>query len=229
MESEITEKITQNKTNDKIYKLSCKKCDGKTNHKVLSSVENHWFLGDFIQGIDKFEIASCCGCGDISFRFSSTNTEDIICDGETGETEYVETEELYPNRVVGRRQVSETYFLPNLILKIYKETQGALSGKFNILASIGIRALVEAICKNCNAMGNNLEDKINNLVTIGILTKANADVLHETRILGNRAVHEMTAPNPEDLNIAMDIVGSLLKTVYIIPEKAKMLRRKQKT
>lgn len=226
MELEIAQEITQNKTNDKIYKLSCKKCDGKTNHKVLSSVENHWAEEDLIEGYDRFEIASCCGCGEISFRFSSTNSENIICDGETGEIEYVEEEELYPNRVVGRRQVNETYFLPDLVLRIYRETHGALSGKFNILASIGIRALVEAICKNCNAVGINLENKINNLVTIGVLTKTNADVLHETRILGNRAVHEMTAPNPEDLNIAMDIVESLLKTVYIIPEKAKRLRKK---
>lgn len=226
MESEITQEITQNKTNDKIYKLSCKKCDGKTNHKVLSSVENHWFFEDFIQGIDKFEIASCCGCSDISFRFSSTNTEDVVCNEETGDTDYVETEELYPNRVVGRRKISETYFLPDLVLKIYKETHGALSGKFNILASIGIRALIEAICKNSNAVGTNLENKINNLVTIGILTKVNADVLHETRILGNSAAHEMIEPSQEHLNIAMDIVESLLLTVYIIPEKAKRLRKK---
>lgn len=221
MEQDITYKITKNKTNDKIYKLSCKICDRKTNHTVLSSIENYWnVVDDAIQGIDKFEIVSCCGCDEISFRFSSTNSEDIDFDGKP-----YEQEDLYPNRVVGRRQISETYFLPNLVLGIYKETHGALSGKFNILASIGIRALVEAICKNCKATGPNLEHKINNLVTIGVLTKTNADVLHETRILGNRAVHEMTAPNLEDLNIAMDIVESLLKTVYIIPEKAKRLKK----
>lgn len=167
METEITNKITYNKTKDKIYKLSCKICDRKTNHMVLSAVENYWSAGDdVIQGIDKFEIVSCCGCDEISFRFSSTNSEDTDFDGTP-----IEDEVVYPNRVVGRRKISEIYFLPNLVLKIYKETHGALSGKFNILASIGICVLVEAICKNCKAIGPNLEHKINNLVTMGIFNK----------------------------------------------------------
>ncbi|MDP3052009.1 MAG: DUF4145 domain-containing protein [bacterium] len=215
-----------NKTKDKIYKLACRNCNAVTNHKVLTSVENNWGDDDIpMYGTDVSEIVECLGCDSISFRLTSTNSENI--DGyneETGDFEYTVDEELYPNRIAGRKVIENTYLLPTKTLNIYKEVHKALCSRFRILAGIGIRVIVESVCREKEAKGPNLENKIDDLVNKGLLTKENAEALHATRLLGNKLAHEFIESRDEELEIAMDIVENLLMSVYIIPEKTKRLK-----
>lgn len=211
-------------TKEKIYKVACRHCDFVTNHKVLTSVEYHWSEDEVgIQGMDRYETVECLGCNAISFRLISSNSEDIEADDE-GNAFYPQKETLYPNRIAGRKQTENIYLLPQNVLRIYQETHGALCSRFNILTGVGIRTLVESVCKEKNATGGNLEGKIDDLVDKGILSRNNADILHKTRLLGNRSAHEIIEPKAEELDIAMDIVENLLENVYIIPERAKRLK-----
>ncbi len=214
-------KIALDKTKDQIHKVVCKLCDTETNHKVCSSVELHWGNED-IQGADEYEIIRCLGCDQISFRISSSNSEDMDVDAE-GNIIHPETEEIYPSRLMGRTALEDIYSLPEKVRSIYVETHAALCTKLKILAGIGIRALVEAVCSEKSAQGQNLEEKIEDLVLKEVLTKKNATVLHQTRLLGNRAAHEIKAPSDAELDVAFDIVENLLETVYIIPKKAERL------
>jgi hypothetical protein len=212
------------KNKDKEYKLACRKCDGETYHKVLHSVHVH----ESEQEIDvwqDYEIVYCQGCKEISFRSNTLCSEDISYDPETGEQSLADNIELYPNRIAGRKQVKDMYLLPEQVLKIYKETHGSLCARLNILAGIGIRTLVETVCREKNSSGTTLENKIDDFVAKGILTKEGADTLHSTRLLGNRAAHEVIAASDAELDIAMDIVENLIKNVYIIPIKALKLKK----
>lgn len=215
-----------NKSKDKIYRLACRNCDSFTNHKVLTSIETNWGDDDVeIYGTDMFEIVECLGCDSVSFRLASINSEDVESyNEETGKTNYKIDEELYPNRIAGRKEIEDTHLLPPKIIKIYKEVHKALCSRLRILAGIGIRVLVESVCRGKEANGSNLENKIDDLVINGLLTKENAEALHATRLLGNRLAHEVIQPKDEVLEIAMDIVENLLMSVYIIPEKAKRLK-----
>lgn len=217
--------IEYDKTKDKEYDLACIKCDGETCHKVLFSV-NILESEDEISVSREYEIIICQGCKEVSFRTSSSCSEDMDYDPETGEVDYNEDIKLYPSRIAGRKQVKDMYFLPDEVLKIYKETHGALCGRLSILAGIGIRALVESVCREKEAQGGNLENKIDDLVTKGVLTRDSAQTLHSTRLLGNKSAHETIAANDDELDIAMDIVENLIKTVYVIPQKAKRLNKK---
>lgn len=218
-------KIEYNKAKDKEYDLACIKCDGETCHKVLFSV-NVLESEDEISVSREYEIIICQGCKEVSFRTSSSCSEDMSYDLETGEVDYNEDIKLYPSRIAGRKQVKDMYFLPDEVLKIYKETHGALCGRLSILAGIGIRALVESVCREKEAQGSNLENKIDDLVTKGVLTHDSAQTLHSTRLLGNKSAHKTTAASDDELDIAMDIVENLIKTVYVIPQKAKRLNKK---
>lgn len=214
------------KTRGMIYKLPCRMCDLKSNHIVLKSVEDHWSEDKYeIQGWEKIEIVKCQGCDQLSVRSTSSHSEDYFSDDVTGELIYPEHEQLYPNRIEGRKHLNDVHYLPFGIQSIYTETHGALCSKFKILAGAGIRAIIESICNEENAQGINLEKKIDDLSTKGTLTQQEAETLHSTRILGNRAVHEIVAPTNEELDVAMDIVENLIKTVYIIPKKAQKLKK----
>jgi hypothetical protein len=217
--------IEYDKNKDKEYKLACIRCDGETYHKVLHSVHVHESENEIDVWSD-FEIVCCQGCKEASFRSNSMCSEDINYDPETGEQSLDENVGLYPNRLAGRKQVKDMYLLPDEVLKIYKETHGALCGRLNILAGIGIRALVESVCREKEAQGANLKNKIDDLVTKGVLTQDSAETLHSTRLLGNNSAHETIAASDEELDIAMDIVENLIKTVYVIPQKAKRLNKK---
>ncbi len=222
--------ISDNKTKDKEYNLPCQSCSGETVHKVLSSinVEGHEDIEqDFwIKYWEDYEIVQCQGCRSITFRKSNRNTEDIIHyrTGSGGfEEELVDHIDLYPNRIPGRQKLKQTFIIPYEVRRIYDETHEAVSNNLQILATIGIRALVEAICEEKSATGRNLQNKIDSLNRLGLLTQESANILHSIRLLGNVAAHQVEPPNQEIINAAFDIVENVLYNVYVIPEIAKKL------
>jgi len=89
----------------------------------------------------------------------------------------------------------------------------------SILSGIGIRAIVEAVCKEKKTTGKNLQERIDDLVKKQLLTPASAEILHNLRVLGNKASHEVKPHNAEQLAVAMDVIDHLLMDAYILPLK----------
>ena len=226
---DFDETLELNKTKDKIFQVSCSRCLGDTRHKVLQSVEvsGSWTQGDYQYSIE-YQIVQCQGCESISFRQNSTNSEDYdhieLPDG-TWDNMYYDHIEIYPGRMSGRSRVKGDTFLPHQIKLVYDETHAALSNKLSMLGPIGIRSLIESVCKEKNASGTNLKERIDDLVVKGILTKNSADSLHTLRAIGNESAHEMKPQDEESIALAMDIAENLLQSVFILPETA---RRKKK-
>lgn len=117
--------------------------------------------------------------------------------------------------------------IPATVWKMYHETLAAFSANIRTLAAGGLRAVVEAICLDKQVPGANLQKKIDELATQGSLTKAEAELLHEERYLGNEALHELSTPSARDIEDGLEIVESLIRTLYILPSKAKRLRARR--
>jgi len=229
-ETEKEQSLQLNKTKDKVYQIPCSQCLIHTHHKVLSSVDISGSWGpDDIRYWDEYQIVQCQGCHEISFRKNSVNTEsyDIIehADGSIGQV-LEDHVEIYPSRIAGRTKVKKHWILPFQVRTVYEETHSALSNKLTILGAIGIRALIESVCREKDAKGSNLKEQINDLVIKGVLTQAGADILHTLRVLGNESAHEMKAQDEESIDLAMDVVENLLQSVFILAEMSK--RKKQK-
>jgi hypothetical protein len=220
--------IESNKSQNNEYRLACGRCLVETRHKVLQSVDVSGEAMDWDYYYnDLYQIVQCQGCDAISFRKQHSNSEDIDYDEERDETIYSEKVDVYPSRVAGRHKLRQAHFLPFEVSRIYSETHAALCNKQPILAGIGIRALVETVCKEKQAIGGNLEKKIDSLVTIGVLTKTGAETLHSMRILGNVAAHEVKPHSESTLSLAMDVVEHLLNDVYILPATTKNLPKRK--
>lgn len=227
--SEYGHTITPNETQNKEYHIPCAECIRETRHKVLQSIDiggkqemgEHW---DFYW-TERYQIVQCQGCDSISFRRYYSDSEDYYHD-DSGNIVPTETVEIYPSRIAGRKKLNDSHRLPQNVRAIYVETHTALCSKQPILAVIGIRALVETVCKDNGANGGNLEKRIDDLVAKGILTSGNAELLHSLRILGNEGAHEVKVQDEKTLGLAMTIVEQLLNNVYILPAiTAKLPRR----
>ena len=114
--------------------------------------------------------------------------------------------------------------VPNSVWKIYKETIAALNADIRTLAGGGLRATVEAICLDKQIKDKTLENKIEELAKQNLLTKAQAELLHEERYLGNAALHELATPSLQDIEDGLGIVEGLITTIYILPSRAKRLK-----
>jgi hypothetical protein len=76
-----------------------------------------------------------------SFRKAQSNSEDFDGMG------HPETIELFPSRVKGRAPVNDHELLPAALQRIYLETLKALNSEQPVLTGVGVRAIVETVCK----------------------------------------------------------------------------------
>ena len=118
--------------------------------------------------------------------------------------------------------------MPHILQDIYGETLAALDNSLPLLGAIGLRAIIETICKDREAKGNDLMERIKSLATQGILTREQADILHKLRFLGNVSAHEVRSAKSEELIAALDIAETMIKTIYILPELGKSIQTDKK-
>lgn len=200
------------------------RCSGKTYHRVLARAERNesneemWWSAEF-------DIIECNGCGTISFRRKSQSSEDWDYD-EDGNMAPTFQEELFPGRIEGGKGMPDAYLLPEKVANVYRETREALAAKLRVLAGVGIRALVEAVCAEQNASGPNLEKRIDDLVTKGVLSEAAAEFLHSTRLVGNEAAHEVEPQSDDILVAAMGVAEYLLLHMYLMERRIRHLPRR---
>jgi Domain of unknown function (DUF4145) len=214
------EELTLNKTQGEVYCVRCLRCTGETEHSVLTSVDIDGEDGTephILTWTKEYQVIQCLGCKTLSFRKDhSHDAEDYDYWGDDGPV-YPNNEELYPSRIRGRMLAD--YFLPKDVSQIYDETLLAVNNSAPILAGIGMRALLETVCKEKHADGSNLFKQIDDLTAKGILTPTAAKILHKIRTLGNASAHEVKPHSDKQLGIAMDIIEHLLKDVYILPKQ----------
>jgi hypothetical protein len=203
------------KNANKKIDVSCGACKRSTKHLILCAVElsgkEDKGENELFRWFNHYQIIQCQGCETISFRKTHSNSEDFD----------LYKIDIYPHPEEGRKSIADDHMLPLNLQRIYNETLQGLNAGHSVLTGIGIRAIVETVCKDKRANGKDLFGKINDLVTQGVLTKDGADILHKLRTLGNEAAHEVKPHDTVQLGLAFDVIDHLLQGVYILPYHAK--------
>ena len=233
----------KDKTVDKNYRILCSNCRTDTNHIVLTSIYetgsepmDHYNTFDWNS---TYEIIHCLGCDTISFRSNKINSENTDYDGSP-----IEIINLYPKREYDTLAVKDYWHVPQNLEQIYKETIDTYNNGNLTLSAAGIRAIVEGLCEDHNIKkgtiivkdkdgaeikkkSSGLQGKINGLYENGKLTKENADILHEHRFLGNKALHKLTMSSKMHLRLAIEIIENVFDNLYEIPKKGLELKSKR--
>ena len=201
----------------KKIKHPCRSCKQETNHQIVAEHEESGSDEKYdVDWWNKYEILCCLGCETYSFRKVHTNSE--CRDWETGQ--FDEDIKIYPPITSSKEPIEDSDEFPAITRKIYLETLTAFSNNALILAAIGVRAIIESVCKDLKTGKRNLEKNIDALAELGHLSDRQAEMLHKHRFMGNIAAHEIKSPNPSHLLTALDIAETLLKTIYVLPQKA---------
>ena len=168
---------------------------------------------------NEYQIVQCKGCEAVSFRKTHINSEDYIAINENDE-KILPRVNVYPNPEESHRAIEYCHMLPIVLQHVYAETIKAINSGQAVLTGIGIRAIIETVCKDKDAKGKELYEMINNLVKQGVLTEKDANILHKLRNLGNEAAHEAKLHDNFQLKSALDVIDHLLQGVYILPYRS---------
>jgi len=209
------------------YRLLCSGCGVEAFHKpltVVATTDNIDATG--ISYWSEYMVVQCQGCKCISFYSEHRNSEDLFFNPETEEEEPEVRVEIYPPRKECTEGLNDLCSLPIRVQEIYKETQTAIANKQQILAGIGIRAILEAVCRHKGLDKGDLEGRIDKLQDLGVVTSEGAEILHGLRFLGNDSAHEIKAHSVNELQVAIGIVNHLLTGTYLLPDRAKIFRRR---
>lgn len=208
-------------TKTEIVQADCKQCARKTRHEVLFE---HHIASDPNEYPDAetWQVVRCLGCFNVGFRYQYDDYVDVE-EVEDGVFEHSTTVSTYPRTISNHKELDSTLYLPDVIRKVYKQTLSAVSDEAYILASVGLRATIEATCNHLGISGNSLERRIDLLFKAGHVSNGDKRRLHAIRFLGNDAAHEILEPQRSELIVALEIVEHLLKSVFILEKKAKKL------
>lgn len=200
--------------------IFCNNCKNDTNHMCVAEhyrdYENNNPDGSigFVERLG-YRLWICAGCE------RGTMEEFYIFNLTQKEPSSIPEEHYFPER--SRLHVKDKNFkqLPDKLTTIYRETLHAFNNKLVVLCAMGIRGLLEGICANKNITGRNLKKRIENLASI--LPQNIVNNLHGIRFIGNEAAHELSAPNINELRLAIEICEDLLNFLYELDYKASRL------
>lgn len=211
----------------KSIKTFCLTCDSETNQKVLFSKIEKSKYDEEDKTIpetkyeDNFMTVQCAGCNTLSFVKRTT----ITVTGE-GDEEPFSFDEYYPGSDSDFNFLNddEYHMLPSMLRKVYIEIESAFFSDSEILAGLGLRTLVEAICMEQKVNGNNLQQKILHLKDKGLISTNEVPILDKLRLIGNVAAHQIKGLPLDILSYALDIVNHVLKSIYILPKINKKIK-----
>ena len=211
-------------TSAQSQKIFCHNCGKRTNHSVIAKESLRSGPDDEINWGEDHYFGKCAGCDTLTYAIESWNELDF--DPRTGEPE--STWKTYPKGATERQPIDDENELPTKIRMVYGEIIGAMNAQLPVLSAIGLRALIEAICRDQKITAPNLQKLIDGLAINGILSKAQADILHSHRFLGNVAAHEIVSAQPRELVAAIEIAEHVLRTIYVLPKLSKQIRTGRK-
>jgi hypothetical protein len=199
-------------------KIHCNGCGRETRHAVRCT--HTAVVDDFIEEAEAtaeeaitFEILQCLGCDELSAR-------------QTAEHEAYGTAipRFYPPRI-SRRTPQWKVKLPDTIAAVVDEVYRALQADSPRLATIGARTIVDLVILDKVGDLGSFREKLAELEKQGYVGRRNREFVAMALEAGSAAAHRGVAPAVADLNHVMDIVESLLESVYVLEDAADRLRQ----
>ena len=221
-------RVFEDLTRGEIRSCDCVTCGAPTRHKVVAArnVQVDESEGDFsIYLWDDYEIVECQGCQTISFRHAHRDTENVL-HTEDMKAELIDDVSVYPPRSIRKTSLGDAIELPFPMRSLYLETCRALDAGLHHLVALAFSPLMEATMKDQAVPGRSVFHRIDAAAKRGLVTAAEAEILHKVRDIRNAADHEAERPLDSSTMAAFEVLERLLSRIYVEPNIADRLKRR---
>lgn len=206
--------------NNKQYVKLCLHCGNETLMNEIVTKRKSWNEGYGYYGFDDTILLECPVCKKMTLiQQCYDSSMGCYIDEHGDEVNYYDEIQLYPKQNLSFKKV------PDEIKKTY-ESALKIKNFTPDLSLIALRKTLELICKAQNAIGSNLENKINDLCKKEILSPRLKDISKITKKFGNIGVHEVIDINKKELEYLFDFVMYILEYLYKIPDEINELEKK---
>lgn len=185
----------------------CNQCLRQTRHQIITS---HSVSGgdEDISWSHDYQIISCLGCENITYRTRAWCSEWFNGDGSSGYSD-----SYYPPPV--SRQKPEWFAkIPDEIQSVMSEVYVTLQAGSRYLATVGARTALDLLIIDKIGDVGTFKDKINRLQADRHITTAEAALIEAITDAGNASAHRGYAPDAKNLNHVMDILEAILDKFY---------------
>ena len=202
----------------------CNDCKSKTLHLIKTNYDAEQILSIdeeeklYRLPLDiKYQVIECRGCLTVSFREVKIFPKKGLMGAFIPNSADKVLVRYFPERSTEVLTEKKFTDLAIQIESLYKEVIESYNNDLNILCAVGLRALVETICKELDITGKNLKEKIQNLAKSKHLGDSTANALDMHRFLGNEAIHINERPEKDELRTAILLLEHALKEIYSVP------------
>lgn len=216
-------------------RISCNTCNTISKHQlharhVVTMEDTEDVVGFDVPADDvlvnhsyRFSVWICGGCGQPTMELQ-------VAPGVPEEEEWrqVDWSEYYPPRSRDRIRPKHFTKLSSELRRLYTEVVTSYNEGCFQLCTIGLRALVEAVCDEKGLKGGNLMHKIEGLIEF-LPSRNLIDALHHFRFAGNEAAHNLGVSTEEDARAGIQIMEDLLNFLYDLDYRASQMKYASKS
>lgn len=197
--------------------IYCNLCKNLTKHQLKSFHKSFEISLDVDEDENIFPIDKilythifwiCKGCEIATLEVESRYEDE---DAEPFDTKY------FPKRLIKIRQPRIFLSIPKETNQTYHEIISSFNEKNYILAAIGIRAILEAICKDLNITDKDsfgLTGKLKILKEKHLFSESIINALDQFKFLGDGAAHKLIKPNFSEILTALNVLDDLMVHQY---------------
>lgn len=188
-------------------RVQCHVCAGETKHEVRhEDVERREWpeTGEWLQEV--YQLICCGGCGARSLR--RITTSDIPSADKI---------ELYPPRTTRKKPkwIADLVGINDALKELLDEVYVPLEGGAKRLTVMGARSVLEHIMVEHVGDSGTFEANIDAFHAQGHIGDAQRDVVKTVIDVGSAAIHRGYRPSDADLEATMDVMESVVKSIYI--------------
>lgn len=196
----------------------CNACSHETEHYILKEHQQYDEEGpNFLH-----EFLKCCGCHRISMRITSP---------------YSSNETKYPPAISRPIPswatdydiydlIDEKPPVPKTISALIVETYTAVQSGSNRLVAMGVRAVLDAIISEKLGDVGSFKAGLDGLLKAGYISSRQQMMIDSVLEAGHAAIHRGWFPSGRDIEILLDVLESLIETVYVHEGRAQELEKR---
>ena len=189
--------------------IRCYHCGNIVPMKLVGRDISTWDEGDEYYGVEEWSFYMCPTCKEPTLLCYYWQQKDGSITSKVGRSI------AFPNNLFDDKSVPE---IIRRALQAASETKSVDVA----ISLIAWRRVIELICKDLNAEGRNLYERITDLSSKNVFPSTINDASHLIRILGNEGAHsESETISRTSIYGIESLVKNIIEYVYILPQKVR--------